>query len=224
MFNMQRIGKKISHLRKLKNMTQMELADKLGISFQAVSNWERGISMPDIQYLPELADILEVYVDELLGEKSEIVEAAINNRIDEVIADESVTINDISEALPILKPDQVGIIIKQADKSDSDTLVKFLPYMKDDDVRDLAIATYKYGKTIEIFLPFMSEDDIRDLAFDAYKKGESIEIFLPFMFEDDIRDLAFETCQKGNTIDIFLPFMCEDDVRKLALMSLNKTN
>lgn len=38
MFNMESIGRKISELRKQKNMTQMELADKLNISFQAVSN------------------------------------------------------------------------------------------------------------------------------------------------------------------------------------------
>ena len=45
MFNMQKIGRKISELRKDKNMTQMELADQIGISFQAVSNWERGGSL-----------------------------------------------------------------------------------------------------------------------------------------------------------------------------------
>lgn len=42
MFNMQKIGNQISSLRKKQNMTQMELADRLGISYQAVSNWERG--------------------------------------------------------------------------------------------------------------------------------------------------------------------------------------
>ena len=51
MFDMQKIGRKISELRKSRNMTQMALADALGISFQAVSNWERGESMPDIAKL-----------------------------------------------------------------------------------------------------------------------------------------------------------------------------
>lgn len=45
MFNMKNIGFKISELRKKNNMTQMELADKMNISFQAVSNWERGVSL-----------------------------------------------------------------------------------------------------------------------------------------------------------------------------------
>lgn len=44
MFNMTKIGKKICALRKEHNMTQVELADRLAISYQAVSNWERGVS------------------------------------------------------------------------------------------------------------------------------------------------------------------------------------
>ena len=83
MFDMQKIGKKIVSLRKQKNMTQMELADRMGISFQAVSNWERGNSMPDISKLPELAEIFGVSLDELLGEKSSLVEAAVENRLEE---------------------------------------------------------------------------------------------------------------------------------------------
>ena len=44
MFVMKKVGRRISELRKRKNMTQLELADRMGISFQAVSNWERGVS------------------------------------------------------------------------------------------------------------------------------------------------------------------------------------
>lgn len=44
MFVMKKVGRKISELRKAKNMTQLELADKMNVSFQAVSNWERGVS------------------------------------------------------------------------------------------------------------------------------------------------------------------------------------
>lgn len=40
MFHMEKVGRKIAELRKSRNMTQLELADQIGISFQAVSNWE----------------------------------------------------------------------------------------------------------------------------------------------------------------------------------------
>lgn len=58
MFDTVKIGKRIAELRKKRDMTQFEIADRLGISYQAVSNWERGNSMPDIAKLPELAEIL----------------------------------------------------------------------------------------------------------------------------------------------------------------------
>lgn len=67
MFDTKEIGRKISEFRKVSNMTQMELADRLNISFQAVSNWERGNSMPDISKLPELAELFGISIDELLG-------------------------------------------------------------------------------------------------------------------------------------------------------------
>ena len=73
----QTLGQKISELRKAKNMTQLELANKLNITDKAVSKWERDISCPDINTFPKLAEILEVSVDELLqanspkGEKKE---------------------------------------------------------------------------------------------------------------------------------------------------------
>lgn len=45
MFNMQQVGQRIAELRKSKDMTQMAFADAMGVSFQAVSNWERGDSL-----------------------------------------------------------------------------------------------------------------------------------------------------------------------------------
>ena len=44
-FDMHRIGQTIARLRRERNMTQMALADAMGVSFQAVSNWERGVSL-----------------------------------------------------------------------------------------------------------------------------------------------------------------------------------
>lgn len=44
MFDIAKIAKHIRELRISKNMTQMNLADELGVSYQAVSNWERGVS------------------------------------------------------------------------------------------------------------------------------------------------------------------------------------
>ena len=65
-----KIGKFISECRKQKNLTQMQLSEKLGITDKAISKWERGISMPDSSIMLELCDILGISVNELLsGEK-----------------------------------------------------------------------------------------------------------------------------------------------------------
>lgn len=53
--------------RKLKGMTQEQLADMAGVSTVAVSKWERGVSMPDVEILCRLADYFDTTVDELLG-------------------------------------------------------------------------------------------------------------------------------------------------------------
>ena len=67
------IGSRIARLRKEKGLTQEGLAEKLGISSQAVSKWENDSSCPDISLLPALADILGVTIDELLTGKNEEV-------------------------------------------------------------------------------------------------------------------------------------------------------
>lgn len=61
------IGKRISYLRKEKGITQEEMAEKLGVTPQAVSKWENDISYPDITLLPKIAELLGVTVDELLS-------------------------------------------------------------------------------------------------------------------------------------------------------------
>ena len=62
-----KIGNYIKELRTKNNFTQKELADKLCISFQAVSKWEKGETLPDTSILLDLADILNTSVDLILN-------------------------------------------------------------------------------------------------------------------------------------------------------------
>lgn len=59
-------GSTIASLRKGKGMTQLDLAQKMGVTDKAVSKWERNFSFPDVASLPLLAEQLGVSVDELL--------------------------------------------------------------------------------------------------------------------------------------------------------------
>ncbi len=68
--NQEKIGKFISELRKEKNMTQQELADKLGVTDRAISHWENGRRLPDYSLLPTLCEILSISINELFrGER-----------------------------------------------------------------------------------------------------------------------------------------------------------
>ena len=68
--NQQKIGKFISELRKEKKLTQEELASKLGITKNAVSKWERGLSLMDVSLFKPVCDIFDISIVELLnGEK-----------------------------------------------------------------------------------------------------------------------------------------------------------
>ena len=65
--NQEKIGKFIAECRKEKNLTQLQLAEKLNISNRAVSKWETGKSCPDVSIMMELCDILGINVNELLS-------------------------------------------------------------------------------------------------------------------------------------------------------------
>ena len=65
-----KIGRFIAECRRALNLTQMQLAEKLGITDKAVSKWERGVAMPDTALMLELCEMLSISVNELLcGEK-----------------------------------------------------------------------------------------------------------------------------------------------------------
>lgn len=65
------LGMMISSLRKENGMTQLELAEKMGVTDKAVSKWERDLSYPDVNSIPKLADIFGVSVDELMHNRME---------------------------------------------------------------------------------------------------------------------------------------------------------
>ena len=72
--NIEKVGEQIAVLRKSKGLTQSELGERIGVSFQAVSKWERGEALPDITLLPDLAKILETTIDLILLGSEKVIE------------------------------------------------------------------------------------------------------------------------------------------------------
>ena len=81
--NQEVIGSFIAKCRKEKGLTQMQLAEKLNITNRAVSKWETGKSIPGISVMPELCEIFDITVNELLSgeriDKEDYVMKAENN-------------------------------------------------------------------------------------------------------------------------------------------------
>lgn len=95
------IGENLKRQRKEKDLTQEQLADILGVSFQSVSKWERGEGYPDMELLPVIAEYFGITVDELMGMK-EICSKTQADKILEAVHENSVN-GRIEENLEILE-------------------------------------------------------------------------------------------------------------------------
>lgn len=76
MMNQKQIGRYIAEKRRIKNLTQAQLAEQLGISDKTVSKWECGRSMPDYALIQPLCESLDISVSELIEGK----EASLHER------------------------------------------------------------------------------------------------------------------------------------------------
>ena len=76
------IGNQIKALRLARGVTQETLAEKLGVSAQAVSKWERGATAPDVQLLPSLSAYFGVTIDALFALSDETRMERIQNMIE----------------------------------------------------------------------------------------------------------------------------------------------
>lgn len=76
MMNQKQIGRYIAEKRRIKNLTQAQLAEQLGISDKTVSKWECGRSMPDYALIQPLCETLDISVSELIEGK----EASLHER------------------------------------------------------------------------------------------------------------------------------------------------
>ena len=82
--NLSTIGYQIQSLRKSKGYTQNQLGDMVGVSFQAVSKWERGETLPDITTFASLAEVLDTTIDNLLRGGKKVTEYKGRKTMDDI--------------------------------------------------------------------------------------------------------------------------------------------
>lgn len=245
MFDVIEIGRRISRLRKEQDMTQPALADKMGVSFQAVSNWERGASMPDISKLPELAEVLGVSVDELLGggRGSELIAHVLDGSEEAFVEESDVTLEEAGEAAPVLKPKQVKRIVlainekneKQEKKhgwekegKDSGVslsgLLAIAPFLDEESVDDLAmrLAPVTGIAKLAAIAPFVSEKALDQLAEKAVTENVPIgelAAIAPFLSEkalDNLAERALDGKSRVGELAAIAPFLSEKALGNIA--------
>ena len=112
------LGENLKYLRKARGITQEAFANYLGVSFQAVSKWERNDSYPDITMLPEIAEFFSVTLEDLLGVNREEKEREIKEQL------------SIYDNLPANKDERWNLISLLKDKFPNDyrVLLRYMSY------------------------------------------------------------------------------------------------
>ena len=93
----QKIGSFLKELRKEKNLTQEELAEKLNVSGRTVSRWETGSNMPDISLLVELAEFYDVSIPEIINGERE--SGTMKEEVKETVKETALSLSDYAEAI-----------------------------------------------------------------------------------------------------------------------------
>lgn len=245
MLKLDRVGTKISKLRKEKGWTQMELADLMFVSFQAVSNWERGETMPDVSKLMILAELFDVSVDEILSDErsSRIILKTLNN---EVVED--ITIDEIEAVAPVLKAAQIEQLYQSSHldsiesisvlapfvstelidsfaereflKNGLNSIVSLMPFMSDGILEALVIQTYNHDvNSIVAAFPFLRLEFLEKMASENYShRGlKGIVMMLPFLSDKTIKQYFEEVIRNGRVeeLQMIAPFVEEKDIDRL---------
>lgn len=211
MFDTMKVARKIKEARIAKNLTQMNLADAMGVSYQAVSNWERGNSMPDISKLEDLCAVLGIGIAELLGMESRET-AAVNKILKE--EDAPLTVEELSEIAPMLPPAEVK---KQAQKQKLNVaaLVPIAPYLDEEFLEELVEdMEVESLLVLQSLAPYLDEDVLDALVRRAPKDDfDGIAAMAPFLSEETL-DYLVKRCEKKPEDKAFLetlaPFLDED--------------
>lgn len=153
------IGNRIRELRRQRGITQEQLADSIGVSFQAVSKWETGIALPAITLTPLLASYFGVSMDELFDFSLQKIEAEVMKIVDKAY---EFRFSDSAKSREIL---EAGL----KDYPENEILLNNLLYVVEEPDETIDIASALIAKTRENDIKY---DALRFLAYAYKEKGD----------------------------------------------------
>lgn len=217
MFDTMKIAKIIKEARMKKNMTQMNLADCLGVSYQAVSNWERGNSMPDIAKLEDLCKALDLTVEELLGMETKAAAA-----VEKVMQQEPLTGEELAEVAPILPPETVKEQAKASGKRyNIAALAEIAPFLDDSVLEEMVEELEVESLTLlTCIAPYLSEKTLDKLVRRAPADDfDGIGAMAPFLSQETLGYLLGRCEGKPGDwglFDTLVPFLSEETLNQLV--------
>ena len=224
MFNTIQFGKYLSDLRKKKDMTQSEVADKLNLTRQAVSRYETGDSFPDISILVEIAKIYEVSLTDLINSgKPTVGELFIlnniaNNNEDVVIKN----VKDLENLAPFIKPSILEKLSKNLadDGINISSFINLANYLSDDAMVDVLCSKKLVDMDegfIERLIPLL-DNQSRMKIFDKILNSE-LDYRLVRQLTSDYYMLEIV---EASVMDGALPFEAIEYAKKGLIDSYNK--
>ena len=218
MFDTMKIAKVIKQARIDKNMTQMNLADEMGVSYQAVSNWERGNSMPDISKLEDLCRVLDLTINQLLG-MEERTTAAVSKAIEQ----EELTVEELKEVAPMLPPTQVKEkteLVKKKKKLDLSRIADMAPFLDEDYLDQLVLdAELEDLDGLEELAPFLSKATLEKIVERASLDDfDALEDIAPFLSKTALEKLVMRSAEAGemDQISELAPFLSRETLDTLV--------
>lgn len=190
MFVMAETAARIKKARIDKNLTQMNIADALGVSYQAVSNWERGNSMPDIGKLGELSDLLEVSIEDLLGHSKDsrnIVKVMQKENLE----DWDISLSELSDISPVLPPDVTEQLAERLKARDVKELSAIAPFVDREVLEQLGEGLKaKSLEDLVAIAPFVSKETLEQM-WDGQKAKdvEELSMIAPFVSREFLKKM-----------------------------------
>lgn len=225
MFDTMKIAKRIREARIAQNMTQLALADAMEVSYQAVSNWERGNSLPDISKLEQLCQVLHLSLDDLLGVDNKAATAA-----KKVLEEEKpvLTLEELQEVAPMLPPAEVQKQTEAAAEQglpiDFSVLSCLAPFLDEAYLDELVDGVSGEDMdNLSAIAPFLSEKTLNKLVERLLPKGISeIVPLAPFLSRGALDTLANKANPEALSELIPLaPFLSRESLDGLVRCALN---
>ena len=236
MFDTMKVARKIREARIVQNMTQVNLADSMEVSYQAVSNWERGNSMPDIAKLEQLCRILDITMDELLGAESSRIIDRVQDSKEDSQNQEALTCREIQEVAVILPPRDVEKLVEESvewqgkERINLSAMVGMAPFLDSEYLESLILRAHVDSlKEVTGLAPFVSVETLDRLAMNADPEEDmkGIVSLAPFLSREAL-DLVTEKVLGGDgeaggfresliRITGLAPFLDQEKLNRLAM-------